>query len=153
MVVAPAGGAHAGDRRGDKILAVVVTSLIAILSLWLHEIGHALASRYWHDSFGERKLTWRPLVNLDPVLSIITPIVTALATGGSFAFGTGRPFVLVKYRWQIAAAGPMTNLILALVLLPFWRQAAYINAAIGMLNLIPLYPLDGWVIWHVLRDR
>lgn len=133
-------------------MTILVGALIAIVSLWLHELGHAVASRLYHDSFGERKLTWRPLVNLDPVFSIIVPIATAITSSGAFPVGMGRPFVLVKNRWQIALAGPLVNLALAVVLAFVWPQAATINFALGFINLLPIYPLDGWVVLHTIKE-
>ncbi len=135
------------------ILHIVEALVITIVSLWLHELGHALAAKFCHDSYGARRLTLRPLVNLDPLFSFVLPLVSAVATLGHIALGIGRPFVLVKHRWQIALAGPLVNLMLAAALWAVWPKAAYTNLVIGAFNLIPVPPLDGWWVMTLWRSR
>lgn len=136
---------------------VWVTLALAILSIWLHELGHAYVAALEGDRLGGRRLTIKPLVNLDPLLSLIVPLVTSLASGGVFAVGIGRPFLLTGPSVLISIAGPATNLLLAVVLwIAGWPTAALVNAVLCVFNMIPVKPLDGWAAlqaWKLTRRR
>ncbi len=124
-----------------------------VISIWLHELGHAAASVLTGDTLGSRRWTIRPFVNLDPFLSILAPLVTSLLSGGLFAWGMGRPFLLERSSARVLIAGPAVNVLLvSLGLLAgntvLWR----INAVLAIYNLIPVPPLDGWGIVHALRE-
>jgi Zn-dependent protease len=129
---------------------------IAIVSIWLHELGHAFASHYVdYDRLGSRRWAFNPLVNLDPVLSIILPLAASLVSGGGLCIGVGRPFLLSKAGgFRILFAGPFVNLLLmntALVL--GWEDLFRVNAALLAVNLLPVKPMDGWAILHNWREK
>jgi len=128
---------------------------LTILAIWLHELGHALAARIVGDRLGRRRLTIKPLVNLDPILTGIVPLVTCLASGGWFAVGMGRPFLLTGPSVAICLAGPLVNLALAAVAWPLgFHHFAVINLVLVAFNMIPTKPTDGWAAlnaWKVTR--
>ena len=121
------------------------------------------------------RVTLNPLPHMDPVGTLLLPIFGYFM--GGFIIGWGVP-VPVDYRnlknWKrdgffVAAAGPISNMILALVLAgiihgiallkPGWLhpdlsyngftilgalvQIFYLNLALAFFNLIPIHPLDG----------
>lgn len=151
------------------ILSLAVTLVIAIT---VHEFSHAYAA----DLLGDRtprmqgRLTLNPLMHLDPLGSILFII-----TG----FGWGRPVLTNPYNLRsplrtsmaiVAAAGPFSNLIMALLaaipvrlgLLPllefggiqnvipsladFITLFILVNLGLMLFNLIPISPLDGFKI-------
>ncbi len=110
------------------------------------------------------RLTLNPLKHIDPVGSIVVPIMTYLLT--SFSFGWAKPVIYNPYnlknkRWGeflIALAGPASNIIIAFIfgtiirftfdgsMTPFIYISMYIviiNITLAVFNLIPLPPLDG----------
>jgi Zn-dependent protease len=138
------------------ILAIV----ILIFSVIVHETAHG----YMADRLGDPtarlagRLTLNPLRHIDPVGSIIVPLVTSLA---GFTFGWAKPVPYNPYNLRnrrtgevlIALAGPASNLLLALIFGTILRFTGYgelvlsyivlINITLAIFNLIPLPPLDG----------
>ncbi len=111
------------------------------------------------------RLTLNPLKHIDPVGSILVPIITSFF---GFTFGWAKPVVynphnLINKRkgeFLIAAAGPLSNIFLAIIfgliirfvssgltaVTPFIEFLSYIviiNIVLAVFNLIPLPPLDG----------
>ena len=155
------------------IIAVIIFSVI------IHEVMHGVAA----DSLGDPtaryagRLTLNPLPHLDLFGSIILPIIFAL-TPGSFLFGWAKPvpynpYNLKSHRWGetlVAGAGSATNLLLAVIFgliarfgsgilsesaLWFAASICLINLFLGLFNLIPFPPLDGFTVirsalpWHL----
>ena len=104
----------------------LLTSCVILLSLLLHEFGHWLIAM-WHGV---------------PVKKI-----------GLNMFGgyTVRSYSNERVtEIQSALAGPMVNLLLAMVFSSIagepWQSVAKINLIIGVSNLLPIPPSDGWKI-------
>ena len=131
-----------------------------IISIGLHESAHAYAAHFLGDPTPERegRLTVNPIVHLDLFGTIMLLMV---------GFGWGRSVNVeprnLKHPLRdmslIAAAGPASNLILAvlsvlgLVLAHYNNSFAFLNEALAIsaslnfflmfLNLVPIPPLDG----------
>jgi Zn-dependent protease len=152
------------------VLAVALT----IVSVALHEFAHGYAAFLQGDMTAKYagRLTPNPLKHLDLVGSIIVPALLVLS--GSPAFGWAKPVPYNPYnlrnrRWgevAVAAAGPLANLILAVVFglaaravgesSPFFDFAfavVIINVALALFNLMPVPPLDGSKILGGLLGR
>ncbi len=140
-----------------------------IVSLCLHEFGHALAAYLGGDTSVRDAgyLTLNPLRYTHPVLSIIFPVVILLMggiglPGGAVYIRTG---ALRNTRWEalVSAAGPLGTLIFCvLVSLPFyfdwsgwitegnwylWPALAFLGflqVTALLFNLLPIPPLDGF---------
>lgn len=113
-----------GNVKVDVFLFVVTGWLV---SLCLHEYAHALAGFFSGDkTVAERGyLRLNPLKYTSPLLSIVLPVVVVILGGIGLPGGA----VWIDHRYirskvkdsLISAAGPLTNVILALVLaFPFW---------------------------------
>ena len=131
-------------------------------SLTLHELAHGVTATMLGDPTPREdgRLTLNPLAHLDPIGTLLL-VVTLVAT--TFAFGWAKP-VAVQPRYFrhpregmaiVAAAGPATNFVLALVcLIPIkldvtgqayevFRAAFIVNVVLGVFNMLPIPPLDG----------
>lgn len=141
-----------------------------LASLVLHELAHALAATWLGDPTPRRegRLTLNPLPHLDP---FGTAMFALTAFVSNFVFGWARP-VIVQPRYfrrpqldmaLVAAAGPATNFLLAIVCAAYLVHAdptgrafevavrAYeVNIVLGIFNLIPIPPLDGSRIFGAL---
>ncbi len=146
--------------------------LPVLFAITAHEAAHAWMARRLGDRTAEMlgRVTFNPLKHIDPVGTILVPLLTFLLSG--FLFGWAKP---VPVDWRnlrnprrdmalVAAAGPGANLLMligwALVLrlgLTLGNDASwfalpmiymglggiYINAILTVLNLLPILPLDG----------
>jgi len=144
-------------------ISIIFSVLILIMSVVLHELSHGYAAVALGDPTPriQGRLTLNPLKHLDPVGSVIVPIVTSLF---GFTFGWAKPVQWNPYNIKnkrtgellIAAAGPACNLLIAVVFgliirfAPFSASfvdiASYvvlINIVLTLFNLVPLPPLDG----------
>ncbi len=146
-------------------MLTILSIVILIFSVIVHEVAHG----YMADKLGDPtarlqgRLTLNPIKHIDPVGSIIVPLITSIA---GFTFGWAKPVPYNPYNLKnkrsgeflIALAGPASNLIIALifglivrftqegVMTPFIEIALYIvliNVTLAVFNLIPIPPLDG----------
>lgn len=111
----------------EHVRFVVVFMIALVLSIAVHEYGHAVTA----DRLGDRtpsrqgRVTLNPLAHIDPIGTILLPLVGAFYPN-SFLFGWGKPvqvnprFFSRRLRMKtghllVAAAGPAMNLVLATV--------------------------------------
>lgn len=145
-------------------------ALPLLLAITLHEAAHGYAARRFGDRTAEMlgRITLNPLKHIDPIGTIVMPLILFFATSGGFMFGYAKPVPIntrnLKNPKQdmiwIALAGPASNFVQALfwaiVLLGlaaaglkeefFIRMAYYgvtLNLVLAVLNLFPIPPLDG----------
>lgn len=144
----------------------IFSLLILLVSVVIHEISHGYTAELLGDPTPklQGRLTLNPLKHLEVFGSLIVPIITSL---GGFTFGWAKPveynpYNLKNRRWGellIALAGPVSNIILALIFGVVARYAAgaqlsesfivicifivQINVILAVFNMVPLPPLDG----------
>lgn len=148
-----------------------IFSLIVLLfSVVIHEVSHGYAALALgdHTAEYEGRLTLNPIKHIDPVGTIILPIIS-LMLPGSFLFGWAKPVPFNPYnlrnkKWGeaiVALAGPLSNISLALIfglfirfyIIPFGllngatsiicQVIVAVNITLAIFNLVPVPPLDG----------
>lgn len=146
----------------------VVIIIALILSIILHEMAHGFAAEWLGDPTARLagRLSPNPLVHIDPLGSVIIPALLFFSSAG-FIFGWAKPvpynpYNLRNQKWGeaiVAAAGPATNILLALIFSLLIRFAlplglpvsfvdiasyiVFINLLLAFFNMIPIPPLDG----------
>lgn len=154
------------------IQKIAVWILPVLLAVSLHEAAHAWMANKKGDSTAKSlgRLTFNPLKHIDLVGTIIVPVVMGFTTG--FIFGWAKPVPIdirnlnnpKKDMMWVALAGPMSNFIMAIlwsvflyfsVLFSIANSSASlflilmaiaginINILLGVINLLPIPPLDG----------
>ncbi|MCX6372138.1 MAG: site-2 protease family protein [Actinobacteria bacterium] len=150
----------------DLVLRFLVTLPLLLVSLVIHELAHGWEAWKLGDPTAKihGRLTLNPLKHLD-VWGTVALIVTFVGSGGSFFFGWAKPVPVDPRHFKdpqrgmmlVGAAGPAANFALALIAAGlvwltytwslFAAQAlalAYVlNVVLGVINLIPIPPLDG----------
>ncbi len=152
------------------IQTVAIYALPVLFAITVHEAAHGYAARHFGDNtaYALGRITLNPLKHIDPLGTLLMPLVLYFATSGAFLFGYAKP-VPVRFGnlrnpkrdmvW-VALAGPGANFIQALlwgvlffvlrgmgVTEPFFLKMAQggmlVNVVMFAFNLFPLPPLDG----------
>jgi len=154
----------------NLIQTVAIYALPVLFAITVHEAAHGYVARHFGDNTAWMlgRVTLNPLKHIDPVGTILMPLVLYFATSGAFLFGYAKPVPVQfgKLRnpkrdmvW-VALAGPGANLAqallwgIALYLLqgaglsePFFikmcQAGILVNVVMLVFNLFPLPPLDG----------
>lgn len=148
---------------------IAVSALPIIFAITVHEAAHGYVARYFGDMTAQEqgRITLNPMRHIDPVGTILIPAITLVLGGILFGWAKPVPVNFSRLRspkkdmlW-VAAAGPASNLVMALLWAlvikfsltfqsGFSEALAYmgavgimINVVLMVLNLIPLPPLDG----------
>jgi Zn-dependent protease len=165
----------------DTIREISIWAFPLAVAVILHECAHGWVANRLGDPTAARmgRLTLNPLSHVDPVGTILVPLLLVAAKAG-FVFGWAKP-VPVNFlnlrnpkrdMVKVALAGPLTNLVLAVVsagivhalammnfgagtpagavaewlLVPTGLMAVkgvQINIILAVFNLLPIPPLDG----------
>lgn len=152
------------------IQTVAIYAIPVIFAITLHEAAHGYAAKRFGDNtaYALGRVTLNPLKHIDPMGTIVVPLLLYFATSGSFLFGYAKP-VPVRFGnlrhpkkdmvW-VALAGPASNLIQALAwaivyllliklgtserfFLGMCQAGVLANVVMFVFNLFPLPPLDG----------
>lgn len=146
----------------DNPVALILTAVSLLVAITIHEFAHAFAADKLGDPTprSDGRVTLNPLAHLDPIGTIMLIVI---------GFGWGKPVMFdprylkdqVRDTAIIAFAGPLSNLLLALVaaivlpligslvpslgvvLLPVLGYTIFYNCMLAIFNLVPIHPLDG----------
>ena len=173
------------DRPVDGLVTMGALLLALVIAITFHEFCHALSARELGDLTATRqgRLSLNPLAHLDPLGSMMILLA---------GFGWGKPVPVNVYNLRpplgarrgmsiVAAAGPISNVLLAVVAsLPIrfglvelstvgffafdgrtddpvaylLQSIIILNLALAAFNLLPIAPLDGFkVVLGLLPGR
>jgi Zn-dependent protease len=161
----------------EKIRLIVQGMIILLLSIAVHEFGHAYAADRMGDRLPRRqgRVTLNPVAHADPIGTLLLPFLFLAMTQG-LGFGWGKPVEHTthdrKKRLYISFAGPAMNVILACVIAILHAgllaagvfsfearisealvYAVLLNFVLFFFNLLPAAPLDGGSVARGLIPR
>lgn len=107
----------------DYLLIILIELVCIVFSVMVHEIAHGYAAYRLGDPTAKNagRLTLNPAKHLDPVGSVVLPLVMALMNGPIFAYAKPVPYNPYYFKDRkkgeliVAFAGPLSNVAQALV--------------------------------------
>ncbi len=150
--------------------------LIIIPSAIIHEYAHAWTADQLGDPTARNagRLTLNPKAHIDFFGTFLLPVILLLVSGGNFIFAYAKPVPFNPFNLKnqkrdiglVAAAGPVSNLLLAFIFAMLIRFLplndfsfilsiiVYANILLAVFNLVPIPPLDGSkILFSLLPDN
>lgn len=154
----------------NLVQTVLIFALPVLFAITVHEAAHGYVARHFGDNTAAMvgRVTLNPVKHIDPIGTILMPLLLYFATHGAFLFGYAKP-VPVNFGhlrhpkrdmvW-VALAGPASNFIQAILwavlftllvgfglterfFLEMAKAGVLVNLVMCAFNLFPLPPLDG----------
>ena len=151
---------------------VLIAIVVLLLSLSFHEAAHAISADALGDPTARRlgRVTLNPIAHIDPIGTLLFPLLALLSNFPLIGWAKPVPVnpANLHGHWRrkymlIAAAGPASNLVLAVVaaiglhligfgggsspasaqIFDFLRIMVVLNVLLAVFNMIPVPPLDG----------
>lgn len=153
--------------NGIDVFSLVLPLIVIVASLTFHEAAHAWTADKLGDSTARYlgRVSLNPLVHIDPIGTVLLPLVAYLTHAPLIGWAKPVPVNMRALRngrrdfMIIAAAGPASNLLLALIASLVMRtltgpagagtlvhvvyQVFQLNLLLAVFNMIPVPPLDG----------
>ncbi|MGJ7527616.1 site-2 protease family protein [Variovorax sp. GB1P17] len=154
----------------NLIQTVLIYALPVIFAITVHEAAHGYVARHFGDNTAEvmGRVTLNPMKHIDPIGTILMPLMLYFATSGAFLFGYAKPVPVNFGRLRhpkrdmvwVALAGPVSNFIQAILwalvlvtlvavgvnetfFIKMAQGGVLVNLVMWAFNLFPLPPLDG----------
>ena len=154
------------------ILEIIVVLIVILLSMTIHEAMHAFTGYALGDNTAkeEGRLTLNPIRHIDPVMTILLPLIMVVLHAPVFGGAKPVPFNPNRVRFGdwgaalVALSGPITNLIIAFIAFGVGvfsgvinnagavqptifgliiSTAVSVNLGFFVFNMLPIPPLDG----------
>ena len=154
------------------ILEIIIVLIIILLSMTIHEAMHAFMGYVLGDNTAkeEGRLTLNPIRHIDPVMTILLPLIMVILHAPVFGGAKPVPFNPNRVRFGdwgaalVALSGPITNLIIAFIAFGVGvfsgvinnagavqstifgliiSTAVSVNLGFFVFNMLPIPPLDG----------
>jgi Zn-dependent protease len=154
----------------NAIQTILIYALPVLFAITVHEAAHGYVARHFGDNtaYMMGRVTLNPLKHIDPIGTILMPVMLYFATSGAFLFGYAKPVPVNfghlrrprQHSVWVALAGPASNFIQAILwailfvvltasgvyerfFVEMAKAGVLVNLVMWAFNLFPLPPLDG----------
>ena len=164
------------------ILEIIIVLIVILLSMTIHEAMHAFMGYVLGDSTAkeEGRLTLNPIRHIDPVMTILLPLIMVILHAPVFGGAKPVPFNPNRVRFGdwgaalVALSGPITNLVIAFIAFGVGvfsgvinnagavqstifgliiSTAVSVNLGFFVFNMLPIPPLDGSRILYAVAPN
>jgi Zn-dependent protease len=156
-----------------NVPALVITFLVLLFSLSVHEAAHAWSASQLGDDTAKRlgRVTLNPVVHTDPIGTLLLPLIAMVSGAPVIGWAKPTPVNTRNLRQPrrdhilVTAAGPISNLLIAFAAAAAMRagmmpgsgwfdllifEALTLNVLLAVFNMLPIPPLDGGQILMAL---
>ncbi len=109
----------------NVVRQLIVSAFPILIAIVFHELSHGFAANRLGDPTAKMmgRLTLNPIAHIDPIGTILMPLMLFVLTSGQFVFGYAKPVPINPMNFKnprrdmaiSAAAGPVMNLALAVL--------------------------------------
>jgi len=164
------------------ILEIIIVLIVILLSMTIHEAMHAFTGYALGDNTAkeEGRLTLNPIRHIDPVMTILLPLIMVVLHAPVFGGAKPVPFNPNRVRFGdwgaalVALSGPITNLVIAFIAFGVGvfsgvinnagsvqptifgliiSTAVSVNLGFFVFNMLPIPPLDGSRILYAVAPN
>jgi len=139
----------------DNFQQIILIAPVLLFSMVAHEYAHGYAALKQGDTtaYSLGRLTWNPIPHIDPLYTIIMPLMAFVISNGNMVFGGAKPVPVVPRNYRdykrgdiiVSLAGVATNFLIALVCVP-------LMIVVGLTgNAVPAFATTGSILQAMLR--
>jgi Zn-dependent protease len=166
----------------DGLVIKILIIAFLVESIVLHEMAHGYVAWRFGDPTAKRqgRITVNPIPHIDPLWTIVMPIVAFFLSSGTFIIGGAKPVPVSPFNYRrpilgdicVSVAGVAVNFLIAVVMILLLNvvyfavgnitgltvvyvvlHVALLNIVLAMFNLIPIPPLDGSHLFKYLLPQ
>jgi Zn-dependent protease len=104
---------------------LIIAAIPILVAITFHEVAHGFVANKFGDPTAKMmgRLSFNPLVHIDPIGTVVVPVMLFILSNGSFIFGTAKPVPVNFYNLRrprrdsaiVSAAGPVMNIMIAFI--------------------------------------